>query len=83
MADIKAAERKKTLIKLGVLVLVAGVVGLLLLRGINIKGRIDWGISLLQACGPIVFLLRWHYFQLLEFLCLRSRFPWEERLAHS
>ena len=37
MADIKAAERKKTLIKLGVLVLVAGVVGLLLLRGINIK----------------------------------------------
>jgi uncharacterized membrane protein YdjX (TVP38/TMEM64 family) len=55
MADIKAAERKKTLIKLGVLVLVAGVVGLLLLRGINIKGRIDWGISLLQACGPIVF----------------------------
>jgi uncharacterized membrane protein YdjX (TVP38/TMEM64 family) len=57
MSDLKSAERKKTLIKLGGVGVVLCVVGLLLLRGIDIKARIDWGISLLQVCGPTVFFI--------------------------
>ena len=44
MPSVNASERKKTIIKLAVVAVVACVVGLMLLRGINIKAKIDWGV---------------------------------------
>jgi len=55
MPSVNASERKKTIMKLAVVAVVACVVGVMLLRGINIKAKIDWGVGLLQACGPAVF----------------------------
>lgn len=46
---------KSTLVKLGILLMGAGLVGVLLLQGVDLRAWIDEGIALVQKAGPWVF----------------------------
>jgi uncharacterized membrane protein YdjX (TVP38/TMEM64 family) len=46
---------KGMLIKLAVLAVIAGAVGVLVLRGLDVRGLIDTGLDYVRAAGPVAF----------------------------
>lgn len=51
------ASRKSLLIKLGVLAVAGGVVGLLLLRGVDLRGLLDATVEFVRQLGPWTFFV--------------------------
>ncbi|MBX3736884.1 MAG: TVP38/TMEM64 family protein [Candidatus Didemnitutus sp.] len=52
-----APKNRALLFKLGAGVAVLGVVALLVLRGVDVKGLIDRGLELLRSAGPVAFFV--------------------------
>lgn len=49
--------KKSTLVKLGLAVLLLGAGGLLVLRGVDLKGLMDQGLELVRTAGPLAFFV--------------------------
>jgi uncharacterized membrane protein YdjX (TVP38/TMEM64 family) len=49
--------KKSTLVKLGLLVVVAGAGGLLVLQGVDLKGLMDQALEMVRTAGPVAFFV--------------------------
>ncbi len=53
----KASEKKLPLVKIALVLLAAAAIGLLLLRGVNVRGLFDSGMAWVRGAGPTAFFL--------------------------
>lgn len=54
-ADSSSPQRRLPWLKLAVVAVVCGAAGLLLLRGVDVRGWVDRGMALIREAGPVAF----------------------------
>jgi len=55
MPDLETSARRVLLLKLGAAAAVLAVAGILVVRGVDLKGLLDQGLALIRDAGPLAF----------------------------
>ena len=57
MSSEPALKKKFPLLKLAIVAVMLGVAALLIVRGVDVRGRIEQALTLLRSAGPVAFFL--------------------------